>query len=226
MSSRAMVVVPISFAIFLFGGMSKTWKLFSIPLIGFATYGALALSLYLRSLSSHGLITYLKSLLDFRFTNDQFFDTFQNFVVAFDLNGLAAFMLPKFPLGDLFIQLSPLLGEKAGWYRIANSHRFNISTPYSALGELMNYGFFWLVIIQILAGAVFELLSRRILFFSNSAQSFLFPVLYVGAIYFGALCLQYNLRSAVRILYYLVVLVLFTDLLTSYRRRVNLSSNS
>jgi hypothetical protein len=220
MSSRALVVVPLSIII-LFWSEIRRWKVFVVIFIlPIACYVSILVPLFLRSLNSHGLLPYVRDLNNFRFSTESATFAFQNFAVAFDLNGLTAFEVNRYPIRDLFIQISPLLGEGSGWYQIADSHRFNFATPVAALGELLNYGDIYFIVILVLIGSIIGLLNRLVISWTDSFRTFGTVILYAGSFYFGTLCLQYNLRSAVRIVYYLTFLIIIMNLIE--RRKIKL----
>jgi hypothetical protein len=223
MSSRALAVIPISLIILFWPKSDRLKAIISTIVLPVASYTTLVIPLYLRSLNSNGLLPYIRGLMDFRFSADGASYAFQNFTVAFDLNGLTAYEMIRFPKRDFFIQVSPLLGEASGWYEIANAHRFNFATPTAALGELINYGLGYSVTLLFLIGLLLSIMNKRISTWKLSYRSFGTVILYSGSLYFGVLCLQYNLRSAVRIIYYLVALVFLIDFLV---KRKNLSSPS
>ena len=218
MSSRALVVVPVSLSI-LFWPRSKRLKVLVLTLVlPLASYTALVIPLFLRSLNSNGLLPYLSGLSDFRFSLNVAKYAFQNFTVAFDLNGLTAYEFIEFPKADFFIQISPLLGKASGWYEISTAHRFNFATPTAALGELINYGVAYSIALLFVIGLLIGFMSKRISSWKDSYRSFGTVILYSGSLYFGTLCLQYNLRSAVRIIYYLIAV---TMLMTFLLKRKN-----
>ena len=160
----------------------------------------------------------MSGLSDFRFSLNVAKYAFQNFTVAFDLNGLTAYEFIEFPKADFFIQISPLLGKASGWYEISTAHRFNFATPTAALGELINYGVAYSIALLFVIGLLIGFMSKRISSWKDSYRSFGTVILYSGSLYFGTLCLQYNLRSAVRIIYYLIAV---TMLMTFLLKRKN-----
>ena len=220
MSSRALVVIPVSLIILFWPKSGRLKAIILTIVLPVASYTTLVIPLYLRSLNSNGLLPYISGLMDFRFSVKGASYAFQNFTVAFDLNGLTAYEMIRFPKRDFFVQVSPLLGDASGWYEIANAHRFNFATPTAALGELINYGLGYSVTLLFLIGLLLSLMNKRISTWKLSYRSFGTVILYSGSLYFGVLCLQYNLRSAVRIIYYLVALVFLIDFLIN---RKNLS---
>jgi hypothetical protein len=206
-SSRSLVVIPISVLIIVFLQNDRKGKFLVSILIMPVLYISLAIPLFLRSLGAEGLFPYLKALKDFRLTSTSSTEIFQNFTISFDLNGLVAFKQTKFPKKDLLIELSPLLGDQAGWYEISGYHRLNMSTPSPAIGEAANYGAITLVLVFIMVGAIFSFLFGRSMDLSKTMSFTVRSFLLASSAYFGVLCLQYNLRSATRVVYYSIAVV-------------------
>ncbi len=225
-SSRSLISIPV--AIFLIARRKLNSRLLIIPILTLPLfiYYAILIPLYLRAQSQHGLFPYLNSLAKLKRDSVSSQEVFQNASVAFDLNGLAAFSLPKFPIRDLGIEISPLLGKQAGWYEISSYHRFNPSTPAAAIGETMNYGIFYLIVSFFCVGATFGYLNQKCETFPGSLKTVAISFTYASSSYFSILCLQYNLRSAIRIVYYCVALVFIFSILLRFRDNSNKSKVS
>jgi len=230
-SSRALVVIPIAVLIVLWPKLHKFARMVALFCLPFTSYLGIGIPLYLRSLDEKGFLPYSRSVQTFNLKKISPQEVFQNFLVSFDLNGLGAFSISRFELRDLFIELSPLLGKQAGWYEISSIHRFNFATPIPSLGESMNYGLQWLILIFISCGIIFGVLhwlaKNNTSKFNNIAEYFVIS----GASYFAILCLQYNLRSAIRIVYYSMASVIVFFILSliqksNDRRKYKLSRSS
>jgi hypothetical protein len=163
------------------------------------------LPLFLRSLTSHGFVPYAANMRSITFRATDFQAAFQNFIFSFDVNGLTAFSLQKFPLRDLLVEVSPLPGDLAGWYKISDMHRLNSATPAAAIGEAMNYGFINFILLFSIIGLALRYMQDKVDSFPPKLRVYSNIVLTSGSVYFAVLCLQYNLRSAIRIIYYLLV---------------------
>ena len=209
-SSRALVVIPIAALIVIWPYIHGFVRLISLLSLPFASYLGIGIPLYLRSLNAEGLLPYTKALQGFNLEMISIQEVSQNFLVSFDLNGLGAFSVSRFDLRDLLIELSPLLGKQAGWYEIASNHRFNYATPVPALGESMNYGLGWLILIYISCGIIYGVLHGLVRNSSSQLSKIAEYFVISSASYFAILCLQYNLRSSIRIVYYsLAVICIF-----------------
>ena len=217
-SSRSLVVIPISLYFVVFRQVNKISKIFFGALLPIASYFCLAIPLYLRSQMNHGIYSYFRDLFKFSPKSVSPQVVLQNTSVAFDLNGLTAFSLQKFPLKDLFVELSPLLGKQAGCYDIAPNHRFNFSTPAAAIGEGLNYGFYFLVAIFALVGLAFGLMIKKTQLLPEKYRLFGAAFILASASYFSVLSLQYNLRSAVRVIYYAAAFVIMIQFFSRFRK--------
>lgn len=224
MSSRALAIIPIAVAIAIIRKITLSKVLISFILIPITTFIGLALPLFLRSLPEEGLIPYSKSLPFLTYSELSAQTVFQNFIVSFDLTGLTAFSIPKLPLRNLAIEISPIFGKAAGWYEISREHRFNFATPFAGLGEVMNYGLIYFFIVFTVIGAVIGSLNSYLLKNNWSLKQLSFIILLAGSSYFALLCLQYNFRSAVRIIYYLIAY--FTAIGIMMKFRVSSEINS
>jgi hypothetical protein len=171
-----------------------------------ASLPILQIPLTVRGNTSHGLVPYLGVLshgISFDLTS-----VASNVLFAFQLTGYVAFSAPHLDVHSLLISLDPRSGAASGWYGIEPQLRINIYTPYNALGELGNYGWLALVGFYTSLGVYLCHLEnhvRRLLF--RGQGLFALP-LFALACLFLALTLEYNLRSCVRILYYLFALEL------------------
>jgi hypothetical protein len=169
------------------------------------------LPLELRSLGSHGIKPYLQALPQVISEHHQWAATAQNLLISFALIGETAFSRP-FPARDLFVSLSPLPGQVAGWYEVAPYHRLNLYTPTAGLGELGNAGWVATIIVSFLIGfalAWIEIRSKTLL--ATGKQLIGLALITFSALFF-LFFVQYNLRSAIRFLYYGLALDLLASL--------------
>lgn len=108
-------------------------------------------------------------------------------------------------LHALWVSLNPSPGFMTDWPYIRSSLRLDESTPYNALGELAAHGWIPLVIVSAAVGFVIALasnVSARI----RGAYGFAASLLVLGVTsFFAVSILQYNLRSSVRLVWYVVV---------------------
>ena len=164
----------------------------------------LELPLSLRGGASHGLIPYLAFVAQGNVAFD--LSPFSNVLSSFQLTGRVAFGVPPLPFSDLLISLDPRPGQLVGWYDIEPLLRLNVFTPYNALGELANYGWLVLVVFFFCTGVYLGHIDRSVRRLIAAGQALPALLLFGLACLFTITTLQYNLRSNVRILYYMVAL--------------------
>jgi hypothetical protein len=165
----------------------------------------LQVPLTLRSLPIHGLLPYLAAL-PHAFGSLDFARSMSNVLFSFQLVGYVAVAAPPLDLSNLLVSLDPRHGTLAGWYDLNTTLRVNGHTPYSAIGELANYGWLELVAYMFLVGLYFAHLDWRIRSLISDGQAVLGLLIFGLACLFVVLTLQYNLRSATRVIYYLLML--------------------
>lgn len=224
LSSRYFTFIPICVAYVCFKKSSQLQIIFWLFVTVFSTVFCYMLPLFLRSLTSHGFVPYSANMRSITFRMTDFQAAFQNFIFSFDVNGLTAFSLQKFPLRDLMVEVSPLPGDMAGWYKISDMHRLNSATPAAAIGEAMNYGFLNFILLFSIIGLVLGYMQDKVETFPGKLRVYSNVVLTSGSVYFAVLCLQYNLRSAVRIIYYLFVYFILAKILV--KKSFSNSNNS
>ena len=221
LASRSLAVSVIAFALGVLLGhgssQRKKWVLIAAPFIAFF---ALSLSLYLRTSFQHGLIPYFHTLNGT--DPSAVFPTVPiltlNLLSTYANTAIPAFLRSSIPRHDLWISLNPLPGALAGWYGVVSTHRVNSITPYSALGELANYGIALLVIYCIGMGMLLShasIVARRMLDAGRHLYSLAITAV---TIMVPILSLQYTLRTVSRLLYYAVALSILAYALESIRR--------
>lgn len=117
------------------------------------------------------------------------------------------------PAGYLSSTLSPLPGVMTDWSIVRQSLSLNRSTPYSGLGELAALGMGWLLAFGVAISAALGWLSRAC---SGLPPRIRFMVILAGhgmVALFSLDLLQYNLRSGMRLIWYLAALVGVSTLL-------------
>ncbi|MCC2034062.1 hypothetical protein [Microbacterium allomyrinae] len=202
MGSRRLALVPL--LLLLAYVFARRGKLSVIPVV-IAAVGAvvtLALPLHFRGQASHGLLPYMASLSSFSLSPEMLATSLNNFVAGFKITAVTGFQSAKIPTEALPISLSPLDGNVVGWYEVAPLLRINRYTPYSAIGELINYGSLVFVVILLGLGIVLgfsQVLNDKLL---TSPLGRLVAILALGLIFmFVIQSSQYNLRSVVRYIY-------------------------
>lgn len=200
--SRRLSLLPILFTLgLLVGRPSKR----NVIVLGAAVVAALWLiqvPLYLRSLSSHGLLPYLQALPAIGQYEVGWDSIAKNVLISFGIVGATAFYEGRIPTENFWVAINPAGGQAAGWYDIAPTMRLNVYTPYAGVGELANYGWAYLLVYFAAAGVLLGLLDLQ-------AQRLLrdrLPILALAGVGLTALfvlySIQYNLRPATRMLLY------------------------
>lgn len=210
-NSRSLVFAYACFTLLplFFEGRRKSLGLIVALHLSVSTF-LLILVLWLRGASSgHGIEPYLAAFPDFV---QELETTLTKLLVELLMN--ISFSVPvtqatlelagNTEWSELAAFLNPLSGERAGWDVIADSRRVTVFIPYSALGELAAFGYSVLLVYLAFAATVFILHERLTRKFGVKGRLLLRAVGWFVCIAFMYLFLQYNLRSATRVIYYLL----------------------
>jgi hypothetical protein len=201
LGSRRLALIPVIFSLGMLAiNASRRTRLIVIASCALSYY-LIGLPLKFRAQASHGILPYLGSLPEIVAADHPWAATAKNLLISFAIIGKTALMQP-FPLRDLYIALSPVPGSLAGWYDIAPYHRLNAYTPVAGLGELWNAGLLATAIVSLLLGAILAWLEIRAKRLLANGKQILSLVLIVLSTLFLPFFMQYNLRAAVRMLYY------------------------
>ena len=174
----------------------------------------LAYIMGLRELESHGIIPYFKSVV----TSDQ------DFIKAFIFNiyysliygvfvTIKTIQESKFDWNIIWISINPLPGKLAGWYDYANDMRINIYAPFSLHGRVFRMGMLFTVVYFLISGIIFSYMEKKVRIFLNEGKrllAFTLILLLTLHIIYG---FEYNMRAAIRYIYYALFLIIITELL-------------
>lgn len=159
----------------------------------------------------HGLIPYieitiLKPEIILKYTIDNIYYTF---VFGFYATIETIKDYNEHHINNLIISLNPLTGGMAEWYLIAKKMRLNIYAPYTGIGELYNFQFFFFFFVS-LVGYFFSYIDLTIKE-NLLKKKYIQPlILLLFSALFCILMFEYNLRNATRYLYYcLFILIIF-----------------
>lgn len=218
LASRSFAMALPLFAIGYFSGtFNAKGKVLIAAGCAWALY-ALQIPLFMRSQPVHGLFPYVQALPDFISRPSEVLQPIKNILIAFNITAETAFGSPSIPLENIMIALNPMSGDAAGWYNIASQQRLNLFVPYSGIGELANVGGFELFAFFLCAGFVLGYMERRVARLLREDRQ-IYGLIFVGlAALFAFMCIQYNLRSASRILYYMIVFDVGLAFFLSWKR--------
>jgi hypothetical protein len=202
MGTRRLALVPL--LLLMAYVISKRGKvgLVTVVVTGAIALLLLPLPLYFRGQWAHGLLPYIASLSAFQITPAVLAESFNNFLAGFKITAMTGLLQPAIPSDVLWISLNPVQGESAGWYQVSQSLRINRYTPYSAVGELINYG-------PVIFVAMFAALGLTLGLIQRSNDKLLADPIgrFVAIIALGLVFIfviqstQYNLRSDLRYVY-------------------------
>ncbi len=124
---------------------------------------------------------------------------------------------PHLPLSYFLTSVNPLPGSLTSWYDISPLLRVSVYVPYNSLGELLNYGLLIASPMFFLLGVILAAIDTSIR--REVAQgNYLLPALYIGlSVFFILDSTQYNLRSSIRVIYYMLAIALFARILSELR---------
>jgi hypothetical protein len=182
-------------------------------------YYVMHATLYFRAESEYGLLPYFGSLVDvFLSLSENDFQSFWDILLNISFSLPVTEITIQYGLhdiGELAISLSPLPGEVAGWYEIADARRVSEYIPFSALGELYGYSPLACIIYMFVAGAIFEYAAHEFAYGAGRGKLVLMLLLFSIGVLFCLNAVQYNLRSTTRLLYYLLVIVFSWKIVTN-----------
>jgi hypothetical protein len=152
------------------------------------------------------------------------YDPLNNVLFGAPLTVYVGEAVSAIPHADLLTATTPLPSGFTNWDEIRESLRVNIRVPYSAVGELLNFGWVYLFVVLFLVSAVFsylgEVAGRR----QNLIGGACTMILLGATALFIVQATEYNLRSVCRTFYYTAFLVIIVLAVTRRGRRRLVSS--
>lgn len=202
-------LIVFMFSLFLTFEKKKLYQIILSILIIILFFGY---NLSLRSEAyNHGLFPYLQITLQkpeiiLKYTIDNLYYTF---VFGFYATAETIKVYNEHHVNNLIISLNPLTGGLAKWYLIAEKMRLNKYAPYTGIGELYNYKFFFFVFVTSV-GYFFSYIDF-IIKDNLKNKKYIQPlILLLFCSLFCILMFEYNLRNATRYLYYsLFIIIVF-----------------
>lgn len=207
---RGLALIPGALLLTRFVSGNKRPRIVPVIATGLLTFLMLSMVLTLRNTHSHGILPYAV----FAFRHGGEFLTVgagtvaQNLLQSFPLTDYVYNSVGRLPNSYLLVSLNPAPGAVAGWRDIAPELRRNVYFPYNTLGQLANHSMMVTTAYALATGSVLAASYRAMLSRGPYAQAAV-----LGAVtYFLLLSLQYNLRSATRMLYYGVMLLVLISI--------------
>lgn len=212
--SRRLAMIPILFMVGVFIVRRTRVRGLLLALSGVLSIYLIRLPLFLRALPAHGIIPYLQEMPGFLSYGVGWDSIGRNLLISFGITGQTAFQQPSIGANVFWVSVNPMTGSAAGWYAVADQLRINIYTPYSAIGELGNYGVAYVIGYCLIAGVVLALGDRVVMRFFARGHDVLSLVAVGLAGLFYLYSIQYNLRSATRMLYYGIAACIIWELIS------------
>jgi hypothetical protein len=217
LGSRRLALVPLLLAVGAHVARPSRGTRIGLAAALVASLLLLPIPLFVRGVGAHGLLPYLEALPDIAAQGDLLGGAADNLLISFPLIGATAFQVAPLPLEYFFVQINPLPGSMAGWYDIYQGLRINQFTPFAGAGELGNYGWGVLVGFWFVVGLFLGTVDHRIAVLLETGRRGIALVLTALPLVFTVLIMQYNLRSAVRLLMYTAVVLLAVRALDAAR---------
>lgn len=185
----------------------------------------MALAFVLRALPEQGLIPFL----DFIAANGigalrhqsgtalGLFSFIGTFAVSVPLTAAVMDAAPL-TLSEFGVSINPLPGVLTNWYEVAGTLKVTPYQPYNAVGELLNYGLSVAVAYFFLVGGFFARLDYRVRHLTDQQKLVTAAAVLGLTVMFTVISSQYNLRSATRVLYYLLIVDMGLLALPFFRR--------
>jgi hypothetical protein len=205
LATRELALVPIAAALGrLAADSSSRSARWLVAISGIAAILLLNMPLGLRASPQHGLIPYVEAMIS---TFGSPFDpakSVYNVLFSFSLTGAVAFHATHLDWSTFALAIDPRPGSLTTWYDQSPELRINLYTPFNGLGELANHGWTYLIGSYLLIGAFFGYLQNRMTRLIDLGLPSGAILIFGLCCYFVFESLQYNLRSDVRVLYYLL----------------------
>jgi hypothetical protein len=203
LASRTLTLIPLLLLIGSFIAGARNRMLLKISVVLFLTALLAPIPLFTRGLGAHGIQPYLAALPSLSYSGDAWLEVLNNTLTGFGIVGETAFSRPPIPREVMLISLTPIGGERAGWYDVAPALRLNYFTPYGALGEMGNAGWLFVVVFAVALGLSLGFIQRSGRYLTGFPVLSAWHLAAVGLTFLFVVQLtQYNLRSEMRLLYY------------------------
>lgn len=163
----------------------------------------------LRMLKSHGLIPYLSSITD-EFngeTQNIAFNIYYSFIFGVYVT-IGTLKKAVFDFGIVLTNLNPLPGRFTDWYKYADQMRLNIFAPFSLHGRVFKTGMIFTYIYFFFNGVIYMYFEKKIRYFLKDRKILLAILILIFLCLYIVFSFEYNMRSAVRMIYYAYFILL------------------
>lgn len=215
----SLLMVALSFALssrmlsltvlMLFTGLAVSARRYRWIPISVGALAALALipiPIYMRGLGEQGLIPNFEALPSVAlFTEESYWSTAGNLLSAFNVVAITG-SSAEIPWDALVLSILPLPGVLLGNQTAGADLRINFAIPYAGLGEVASQGIVFLVVFFVLLGLVVGWVERKtdlLRDLTGPTAETLVPLAVAALTAF--LFVQYNLRTAMRFEYVLLL---------------------
>lgn len=171
----------------------------------------------------HGIIPYLA--LPFKNPEVIIKNTFFNIYYTLIFGVYATIKtLSKYPegYGYLLTSINPAPGSMTDWYEINSKLRFNFYAPFTGIGEIFSFPFI-AAFFYIFLGMYFSHIEKKIYKLLKNRNFIGGFILFLLSCAFIPFSFEYNLRNAVRFIYYSMFFLIIVNFMptTGIRRRTN-----
>lgn len=209
LASRRLGFIPILFAIGYNFNPNKNKKAGRIlTIVSSALFLPLfGLPLYLRGGDGHGLIPYFYKISQMDLGELLGVSTvFKNIIFSFPLTSKVMEFRNNFDVSFFWTSINPLPGNATNWYEIGDDLRLNYFVPFNTVGEAYLYGDWIFFFFFFAVGFTVMYISRVVEKRASTKSGRVFGLLLTSMIaIFSLFSLQYNMRAALRYLYYALV---------------------
>lgn len=219
--SRKLLIYILLYAILLFVQSKKDLRA-SINLLLSITVSIVVLlyTIQLRALPHHGLIPYLKffpeSIQNFGF--QAYFVIYYLFIYGFFVTAQTQNSL-AINWSTTLVGINPVLGNLAGWYKIADQMRLNIYAPFSLYGEIFTMGWKTTLAFFVAIGFLFGSFEHHIRQSYNQGKFLSGHIIYFLCVMFSIYAYEYNLRSSTRYIYYAILWIMLQWVIRKLSRK-------
>lgn len=200
--------------LFLFGGnnLYNKSRLYINLILGFVFLSFLT---GLRMLNNHGLIPYISSLTN-EFTGESqniAFNIYYSFIFGIYVT-IGTLKMAVFDFGIVLTNINPLPGRFTDWYKYADQMRLNIYAPFSLHGRVFKTGMLFTYVYFFFNGIIYMYFEKKIRYFLKDRKILLAILLLIFLCLYIVFSFEYNMRSAIRMIYYAYFILLLRYLFT------------